>query len=59
MMIDKKTKMVIVDVRTEEEYRQGHLPAAINIPPDKYISISSYLPKNKKTLLIFYCRGYG
>lgn len=58
-LIDQKAKMVIVDVRTEQEYREGHVMKAINIPPEKYAAIASFLPKNKKTLLIFYCRGYG
>lgn len=58
-LIDKKTNMVIADVRTEQEYTEGHVPTSINIPPDKYSAISSFLPKNKNTLIIFYCRGYG
>ncbi len=58
-LIDKKAKMVIADVRTEREYKEGHVPTAINIPPDKYGIISSFLPKNKDTLIIIYCRGYG
>jgi rhodanese-related sulfurtransferase len=58
-MIDKKTKIVIVDARPEEEYEEGHIPAAINIPPEKFNFIATLLPKNKKTLIIFYCRGYG
>jgi len=58
-LIDKKTKMVIADVRAESEYKEGHVPTSINIPPDKYGVIASFLPKNKDTLIIFYCKGYG
>ena len=31
-------KPFVVDTRTEYEYRQGHLPGAINIPPHRFDS---------------------
>ena len=58
-MMDKKTKLVLVDTRTEVEYRDGHIPTAINIPPEKLAVIGTVLPKNKKIMLVFYCRGVG
>jgi rhodanese-related sulfurtransferase len=56
-MFDKKTKVVLVDARTGMEYAHGHIPMAINIPPDKLTTIATLLPKNKNTLVVFYCRG--
>jgi len=58
-MIDKKKKMVLIDTRTGLEYSQGHIPEAVNIPPEKLGVIGTLLPKNKKTLIVFYCRGVG
>ena len=58
-MLDKKTKLVLVDARSEQEYSQGHIPLSVNIPPDKVGSISTLLPKNKKIVIVFYCRGVG
>ena len=58
-MMDKKTKMVIVDSRTDQEYREGRLPKAINIPDTKLNMISSFLPKDKTVPVVFYCRGYA
>jgi rhodanese-related sulfurtransferase len=58
-MLDKKTKLVLVDARSGLEYSQGHIPKAVNIPPEKVGLISKFLPKNKKTLVVFYCRGVG
>jgi rhodanese-related sulfurtransferase len=58
-MMDKKTKMVLVDTRTGAEYSEGHIPTAVNIPPEKLAIIGTLLPKNKKTPLVFYCRGAG
>lgn len=56
--IDKQEKVFVVDVRTVEEYAAGHLPGAINVPPDQYNVIGGLLPKDKKYLVVFYCRGY-
>jgi len=58
-MIDKKKKMVLIDTRTGLEYSQGHIPEAVNIPPEKVGVMGTLLPKNKKTLIVFYCRGVG
>jgi rhodanese-related sulfurtransferase len=52
-----KQKIVLIDTRTFEEYQQAHIPGAINIMPDYIKSSSEKLPKNKKTPIIFYCRG--
>jgi rhodanese-related sulfurtransferase len=58
-MMDKKTKMLIVDARGELEFKEGHLPNAINIPPEKVHTIEKFLPKDKKALIVFYCWGWG
>ena len=58
-MIDKKAQVVIVDARTEDEFKDGHIPQAISIPPNKVETIGDFLPKDKKALIVFYCRGYS
>ena len=50
-------KVLIVDARTEKEYRQSHIPTAINIPPSQYTLIQNHLPQDKSLPIIFYCRG--
>lgn len=58
-LLDKKPGVtVLVDARTQEEFREGHLPGAINVPPDKVSAIGSLLPKDRAKLVVFYCRGY-
>lgn len=54
-----KSKVLVVDARTAEEYRRGHISGAINIPPQKFNAIAGYLPANKRIPLVFYCRGYN
>ncbi len=54
-----RSRVVIVDVRTYEEYREGHIPGAINIPSERIATERALLPKDKSTPLILYCRGVG
>ena len=54
-----KEKVVLIDARPEEEYQQVHIPGAINIPSSRMKEEAARLPKDKKTALIFYCRGAG
>ena len=57
-MIDGKSQdFVIVDVRDEGEYKEGHIPGAISIPVDVFASRSGVLPKEKK--VIVYCNAGG
>ena len=58
-LIEQPGKVIVVDARTEEEYKQGHIPTAINIPPPQFDSIENYLPQDKNFSIIFYCRGYS
>jgi rhodanese-related sulfurtransferase len=47
----------VVDTRTEYEYRQGHLPGSVNIPPYEFDKLSTLLPADKGAEVVFYCRG--
>ena len=53
----KDTSMVILDVRTPEEYAQGHVPGAINIPYDKLESRANELLAAKKKDVVLYCHS--
>lgn len=57
--IDSKRQMVIADSRSEGEYAQAHLPGAVSIPSDQTKALAARLPKDKRTLVVFYCRGMG
>ncbi|MGE5893965.1 MAG: rhodanese-like domain-containing protein, partial [bacterium] len=48
-----KDDYVLVDVRDESEYKEGHIPTAINIPAETFASRSEILPKEKK--IVVYC----
>lgn len=49
---------ILIDVRSNQEYREGHLQGAINIPDFEIInSVQREIPK-KNQLVILYCQ-YG
>ena len=57
-MIDSGAKdFVLVDVRDESEFKEGHIPTAINIPVETFAARSEVLPKEKK--IIVYCNSGG
>jgi rhodanese-related sulfurtransferase/DNA-binding transcriptional ArsR family regulator len=51
----KKEKVLLIDVRPEEEYNAGHIPNAVSIPLSQLKKRLNELPKNKT--IIAYCRG--
>lgn len=46
----------LIDVRTVEEYAEGHIPMSFNLPLDKLESIQSIIPYADKTIIV-YCRS--
>lgn len=54
----KHDHAVLVDVRMESEFSQGHLPKALNIPVHKLEAITSKV-KNMETPLYVYCLSGG
>lgn len=57
-MIDKKTPgLMVIDARSEGEFKAGHIGAAINIPLAQ-LEQDATLPKAAKDApLVFYCSG--
>ena len=47
---------MLVDVRTAEEYRSGHIPSAHNFPVENVKDIARLIPK-KDTLVYLYCQS--
>ena len=46
---------VILDVRSEEKYKLGHIPNAINIPFSKFPDSIDDLKKYSKKTILVYC----
>ena len=49
---------VLLDVRTEQEYRNGHVPGSINVPLQKINTISEQV-EDMDTPLFVYCQSGG
>jgi phage shock protein E len=45
----------VIDVRTPQEYDQGHLAMAVNIPYDEIGSRKQELPADKSRAIVLYC----
>ena len=50
-------KVIVVDVRTLEEYNEGHIPNAISIPLETIENKAEVKLKNKDDLILVYCRS--
>jgi rhodanese-related sulfurtransferase len=48
-------KVVVLDVRPEEEFHAGHIAGAVSAPLERLRSIAPDLPKRRE--LVAYCRG--
>ena len=56
-MMESEEDLIIVDVRTEPEYKSGHIPGAICIPVESINdNPPAELPNKDQTILI-YCRS--
>jgi len=54
-----KRPAVVIDARSPAEFAQGHIPGALNLPPELVSASVARLPKDKGAPLVFYCRGPG
>lgn len=48
--------VLVVDVRSAEEFADGHLDGAVNIEWDKYDDLIAAIGDDKQRQVVFYCR---
>lgn len=56
-IMDTQSDYIILDVRTEEEFAQGHIPNAILIPDYEIETKSTSMLTDKNQLILVYCRS--
>ncbi len=56
-LMDREEGYVILDVRTEEEYAQGHIPGAILIPDYEIAAKAEEILSDKDQMILIYCRS--
>lgn len=54
-MIRNNTNIILLDVRSHQEYEEGHLNGAINIPTYEIYRNAPKIIKDKNTIIIAYC----
>ena len=57
MVNSKSDKFLVIDARNPEEYKDVHIPGAVNIPEKKFEEYVKSLPEDQTSTLIFYCNG--
>lgn len=53
----EKNDLIILDVRTKEEYNTSHLKDAINIPYDEIENTISGVSTDKNKIIMVYCQS--
>ncbi len=55
--IESDHAQLVLDVRSPEEYKAGHIPGAINIPHDQVSSRLAEISSHKNNEVVLYCRS--
>ena len=56
-IMDTESEYVVLDVRTEEEFAQGHIPGAMLIPDYEIREEAESSLPDKDALILVYCRS--
>ena len=56
-IMDSEEGYIILDVRTQEEYDQGHIPGAIVISHEEITEKAENVLSDKDQLILVYCRS--
>ena len=56
-MIKDEKNYIILDVRRPDEYAEGHIPGAINVPNEEIGTAEIAELPNKSQLILVYCRS--
>ncbi len=53
--VQSKGKIKLVETLAPDRYQQGHIPGALNIPPEKVKELAPQLLPDKNAEIITYC----
>ena len=56
-LMDTQEGYIILDVREQEEFDQGHIPGAILIPYTQIEEMAPQMLPDKEQLILVYCRS--
>ena len=58
-ILDENPKAILLDVRTEAEYKEAHIPGAILLPVSDIKTKAADMLPDKNALILVYCRSGG
>jgi rhodanese-related sulfurtransferase len=53
--LDRKDGIKVVETLAPERYREGHIPGALNIPPEQIKELAPQLLPDKDAEIVTYC----
>ena len=53
--LDGNQSITVVETLAPERYREGHIPGALNIPPERITELAPRLLPNKDAEIVTYC----
>lgn len=56
-MMDTESNYIILDVRTQQEYDEGHIEGAVLLPNDQVGKLAAQMLPNKDQMILVYCRS--
>lgn len=56
-IMEQNPEALILDVRTEEEYEEGHIPSAVLLPLDELEGRAEAELTDKEQTILIYCRS--
>ena len=56
-IMDTETGYVILDVREQDEYDQGHIPGAVLLPYESVDELAEEMLPDKDQMILVYCRS--
>ena len=57
LLMEKEKDCIILDVRRPDEYAEGHIPGAINVPNEEIGTAEIPELPSKSQLILVYCRS--
>lgn len=58
-MMERSSDFLLIDLRSPNEYRLGHIPKAINIPAQNFNYQAPRRLNNKNQTILLYCESGG
>ncbi|HXT86623.1 MAG TPA: rhodanese-like domain-containing protein [Verrucomicrobiae bacterium] len=55
LKIERKDDFILLETLAPEAYAQGHLPGAVNLPPDKVREMANDIAPEKDAEIVVYC----